>query len=79
MPDYPVQGHIGTIQHLLSHTSGIPNYTELPEWQPTLRNDVSVQQLIDVFKDRPRVAAVEMQPRILIGDRARRVDASRPN
>ena len=53
LPDYPMHGHTVTIQHLLSHTSGIPNYTELPEWRPTLRNDVSVQQLIDVFKDKP--------------------------
>src|SRR6185312_4063039 len=53
LPDYPVQGHLVTIQHLLAHTSGIRNYTEVPEWQPTLRNDVSVQQLIDVFKDKP--------------------------
>lgn len=53
LPDYPVQGHLVTIRHLLSHTSGIPNYTELPEWQPTMRNDVSVQQLIDVFKNKP--------------------------
>jgi CubicO group peptidase (beta-lactamase class C family) len=53
LPDYPVQGHPVTIQHLLAHTSGIRNYTELPEWQSTLRNDVSVQQLIDVFKDKP--------------------------
>jgi len=31
LPDFPVQDHEVTIQHLLSHTSGIPNYTELPE------------------------------------------------
>lgn len=53
LPDYPVQGHFVTLQHLLSHTSGIANYTDLPEWAPTTRNDVSVQQLIDVFKNKP--------------------------
>jgi D-alanyl-D-alanine carboxypeptidase len=41
LPDYPVQGHLVTIQHLLSHTSGIRNYVELSEWQKTTRNDVS--------------------------------------
>src|SRR5262249_24385139 len=51
--DYPVQGHVVTIQHLLSHTSGIKNYTEVPEWQSAMRNDVSVQQLIDYFKNKP--------------------------
>jgi CubicO group peptidase (beta-lactamase class C family) len=53
LPDYPVQGHLVTIQHLLSHTSGIRNYTELPQWQSTTRNDVSVQQLIGAFKGEP--------------------------
>ena len=53
LPDYPVQGHVVTIQHLLSHTSGIKNYTEVPEWQSAMRNDVSVQQLIGFFKDKP--------------------------
>jgi CubicO group peptidase (beta-lactamase class C family) len=53
LPDYPVQGNFVTIQHLLAHTSGIHNYTEVPEWQSTTRNDVSVQQLINFFKDKP--------------------------
>jgi len=53
LPDYHAQGHAVTIQHLLSHTSGIANYTELPEWQATLRADVSVRQLIDIFQDKP--------------------------
>ncbi|MEO8016822.1 MAG: serine hydrolase domain-containing protein, partial [Pseudomonadota bacterium] len=53
LPDYPVQGHVVTIQHLLSHTSGIRNYTEVPEWHASIRNDVSAQQLIGLFKDKP--------------------------
>ena len=53
LPDYQVQGRLVTIQHLLSHTSGIPNYTEVPAWRATLRNDVSVQQLVDIFQDKP--------------------------
>lgn len=53
LPDYHVQGHRVTIQQLLAHTSGIANYTELPDWQATTRNDVSVRQLIDVFQDKP--------------------------
>jgi len=53
LPDYPVQGHTVTIQHLLSHTSGIASYTDLPDWRPTLRTDVSVEQLIGIFKDKP--------------------------
>lgn len=53
IPDYPTQGHVVTIQHLLSHTSGIKNYTEVPEWVPTMRTDVTPDQLISVFKDKP--------------------------
>lgn len=53
LPDYPVQGHTVTIQHLLSHTSGIANYTEQPTWFRTIRNDVTVQQLMQVFQDKP--------------------------
>ena len=40
------------IEHLLAHTSGIPNYTELPEWASTIRHDVSADDLISLFKDR---------------------------
>ncbi|MCA9673744.1 MAG: beta-lactamase family protein, partial [Myxococcales bacterium] len=30
LPDYPTQGQTITIRHLLTHTSGIKNYTDLP-------------------------------------------------
>jgi D-alanyl-D-alanine carboxypeptidase len=53
LPDYHAQGHVVTIQQLLSHTSGIANYTEQPDWPPTLRTDVSVDQLIGIFQDKP--------------------------
>ncbi len=53
LPDYPLQGNAVTLSHLLSHTSGIANYTEIPEWQVTTRNDVSVPQLMAMFRDKP--------------------------
>jgi CubicO group peptidase (beta-lactamase class C family) len=53
LPDYPVQGHVVTVEHLLTHTSGIRNYTELPEWAASLRRDVSVAQLVDFFREQP--------------------------
>lgn len=53
LPDYPAHGHRITIEHLLNHTSGIPSYTNLDEWMPRVREDLKVQQLIDLFKDRP--------------------------
>lgn len=54
LPDYPTHGHKITIEHLLNHTSGIPSYTNLDEdWLPKVREDLKVQQLIDIFKDKP--------------------------
>ncbi|MEO8061564.1 MAG: serine hydrolase domain-containing protein [Pseudomonadota bacterium] len=53
LPDYHTQGHRVTIQHLLSHTSGIANYTELRDWQSITRSDVSADQLIRIFQDKP--------------------------
>ncbi|MEW6207172.1 MAG: serine hydrolase [Acidobacteriota bacterium] len=53
LPDYPTQGHRITIEHLLTHTSGIKSYTGLPEWRPQWRKDVSLKELIDLFKDKP--------------------------
>lgn len=53
LPDYHAQGRVVTIEQLLAHTSGIANYTELPEWQPTMRRDVSVGELIQMFQDKP--------------------------
>ena len=31
LPDYPTQGKKITVEHLLTHTSGIKSYTDLPE------------------------------------------------
>ncbi|MCI0392650.1 MAG: beta-lactamase family protein [Acidobacteria bacterium] len=53
LPDYPTQGHKITIEHLLIHTSGIKSYTSLPEWRPQWRKDVTLKEMIDVFKDKP--------------------------
>jgi CubicO group peptidase (beta-lactamase class C family) len=52
-PDYPNHGHTITVEHLLTHTSGIRSYTDMPEWPPLWRKDFSVQELIDYFKDQP--------------------------
>lgn len=53
LPDYPTHGQTITIDQLLTHVSGIPSYTDLPEWLPRVREDLTVQQLIDLFKDKP--------------------------
>src|SRR6188768_4110770 len=53
LTDYPTHGETITIEHLLTHTSGIPSYTGLPEWLPRVREDMTLQTLIGLFKDKP--------------------------
>ena len=54
LPEFPTQGHRITLRHLLTHTSGISNYTSIPGYmsQPVKR-DVTLDQLIRVFRDLP--------------------------
>ncbi|MEA2601737.1 MAG: hypothetical protein QOF89_2729 [Acidobacteriota bacterium] len=53
LPDYPTHGEKITVENLLTHTSGIPNYTNLPEWIPRVREDMPLPVLIGLFKDKP--------------------------
>ena len=53
LPDYPTQGKTITVEHLLTHTSGIKSYTEIDEFGPLVRKDMAVPELIAVFKDKP--------------------------
>jgi CubicO group peptidase (beta-lactamase class C family) len=42
-----------TIHHLLTHTSGIANYTGFPDFLKTLRNQMTLDELIAKFRDKP--------------------------
>lgn len=53
LPDYPTHGQKITVEHLLTHTSGIKNYTALPAWYALWRKDLSLEELIALFKDEP--------------------------
>lgn len=54
LPDYPTHGHTITIRHLLTHTSGIFNYTDIPGYMATkIRRDLTTEELIDVFESLP--------------------------
>jgi CubicO group peptidase (beta-lactamase class C family) len=53
LPDYPTQGKKITVEHLLTHTSGIKSYTDLAEWLPLQRKDMTVGEIIDLFKNQP--------------------------
>ncbi|RPI25956.1 MAG: serine hydrolase [Acidobacteria bacterium] len=53
LPDYPTGGQAITVEHLLTHTSGIKSYTSIPEWRPLWRKDFTLTELIDLFKAQP--------------------------
>ena len=53
LPDYPSGMAPITVEHLLTHTSGIPEFSEIPEWWAVHRQEVTVDQLIDLFKHHP--------------------------
>ena len=42
LPDFPDKGKTITIEHLLTHTSGIPSYTGLPGFRASMAKDVTV-------------------------------------
>ncbi|MGZ5247077.1 MAG: serine hydrolase [Flavitalea sp.] len=52
IPEYPTGDHKFTIEHLLTHTSGIADYSALGD---TLRSrgDLTPVQMIDIFKNLP--------------------------
>jgi CubicO group peptidase (beta-lactamase class C family) len=53
IPDYPTQGHTITIEHLLTHTSGIQSYTGMKDFEEKISLDLNPTQVIDYFKNQP--------------------------
>ena len=53
LPDAPQSWRQITIEHLLSHTSGLPNYTALPEYRSGTAEDLTVRELVDRFRTLP--------------------------
>ena len=53
LPDYPMQGKTITIEHLLTHTSGIVSYTNKPDYVNGMTRDLSPAAMIDTFKNDP--------------------------
>jgi D-alanyl-D-alanine carboxypeptidase len=54
LPGYPTHGHVITIEHLLTHSSGIQSYTDIPGWFASrIKADMTLDELIDAFKKEP--------------------------
>jgi CubicO group peptidase (beta-lactamase class C family) len=52
--DYPTHGHTITIEHLLTHTSGIKSVTDMKEVTPELMKvDRTPEEIFDLFKKEP--------------------------
>lgn len=52
IPDYP-SGNKITVRHLLSHTSGIVNFTDDKEYPKIMSQKHTMEELINLFKNRP--------------------------
>lgn len=53
IPDYPTNGNKITIHHLLTHTSGIKNFTSIKGLNEISKQDLAPIELIDFFKNEP--------------------------
>ena len=58
LPDAPESWDGVTVRHLLTHTSGIPNLTALPDFEAQKTRPATLDQLIARFRDLP----LEFQP-----------------
>jgi len=53
IPDYPTHGHKITVEHLLTHTSGIKSYTDMKEFRDIIQKNMKPEELISFFKNQP--------------------------
>ena len=53
IPDAPAAWEAITIHHLLTHASGIPNFTRLPEYAALKNTSTTVDKTMAVFRDKP--------------------------
>lgn len=53
LPDAPAAWRAITIEHLLSHTAGLPNYTAQPGYVARVHEKLSVEELLDLFRHLP--------------------------
>lgn len=53
IPDYPTQGKKITVEHLLTHTSGIKSYTDMMGFRSIVNKDMKPLEVVDFFKNEP--------------------------
>jgi CubicO group peptidase (beta-lactamase class C family) len=53
LPDYPMQGRQIPLERLLNHTSGIKGYTEMGDFWKRSREDLTHQEMLEMFSGSP--------------------------
>lgn len=53
LPNFPAGANRPRLSDLLAHTSGIPSYTDILDWQELARQDRSPAQLLSLVRDKP--------------------------
>src|SRR5436190_13681224 len=53
VPDFKTQGKTITLEHLLSHTSGIPNYTATDGYERGMARDLKPAEILALVADQP--------------------------
>lgn len=53
LPELPETYDEITVEHLLTHTSGIRNYNSLTEWKDVIRDNISTDELVRIFTKYP--------------------------
>lgn len=53
IPDYPTHGYTITVEHLLTHTSGIKSYTGMSSFDSIMNMDMKPLEMIAYFKNQP--------------------------
>jgi D-alanyl-D-alanine carboxypeptidase len=57
LPDFPSRTRTITVANLLSHTSGLGDYLDRPDNMQWVRNEYTLNELINSFKDKERTFA----------------------
>ena len=53
LPDFDTGGKAITVRHLLTHTSGIPDVTEMEEWAERNKERLAPDEVIAIFSGKP--------------------------
>jgi len=57
LADCPAAWSAITIRHLLTHTSGLPNFTDFGSYEPTMAQPTTPEALVARFRDEPLLSA----------------------